>query len=115
MTRPTDLRTAIARKIVGEIYNQPDSAVGPATLTNRQRGLRIADEILAMTAGAPAATAADPDRRCDSNLVGGAGECIACDADQGEACRKPESRKNSRSDLPELFKRFETLTKNRHD
>lgn len=29
------------------------------------------------------------DRRCDTNLVGGMGECIACDADQGEACRRP--------------------------
>lgn len=28
-------------------------------------------------------------RRCDTNFVGGMGECLACDADQGEACRKP--------------------------
>jgi len=26
-------------------------------------------------------------RRCETNLVGAAGECLACDADQGEACR----------------------------
>lgn len=26
-------------------------------------------------------------RRCKTNLVGGMGECLACDADQGEACR----------------------------
>ncbi|TIO63050.1 MAG: DUF4031 domain-containing protein [Mesorhizobium sp.] len=31
-------------------------------------------------------------RRCDTNLVGGAGECLACDADQGEACRAKEVR-----------------------
>lgn len=29
-------------------------------------------------------------RRCKTNLVGGAGECLACDADQGEHCRGPE-------------------------
>lgn len=28
-------------------------------------------------------------RRCDSNLVDAAGECLACGAIQGEACRKP--------------------------
>ena len=27
------------------------------------------------------------DRRCETNLVGAAGECLACDADQGEHCR----------------------------
>ncbi len=26
-------------------------------------------------------------KRCQTNLVGAAGECLACDADQGEACR----------------------------
>lgn len=26
-------------------------------------------------------------RRCETNLVGGAGECLACDAEQGEHCR----------------------------
>lgn len=26
-------------------------------------------------------------KRCQTNLVGAAGECFACDADQGEACR----------------------------
>lgn len=28
-------------------------------------------------------------RRCDTNHVGAAGECLACDADQGERCREP--------------------------
>lgn len=31
-------------------------------------------------------------RRCDTNLVGAAGECLACDADQGEACWAKEAR-----------------------
>ncbi|RUV69674.1 MAG: DUF4031 domain-containing protein [Mesorhizobium sp.] len=26
-------------------------------------------------------------RRCETNFVGGMGECLACDADQGETCR----------------------------
>lgn len=30
------------------------------------------------------------DRRCDSGLVDTGGECIACDAIQGEACQRPE-------------------------
>jgi hypothetical protein len=31
--------------------------------------------------------------RCKTNLVGGMGECLACDAEQGEACRAiPEPR-----------------------
>lgn len=34
----------------------------------------------------------DPNRRCDSNLCGAGGECIACGAIQGEACRKPEGK-----------------------
>ncbi|MER9665500.1 DUF4031 domain-containing protein [Mesorhizobium sp. M0130] len=28
-------------------------------------------------------------RRCKTNFVGGMGECLACDADQGETCRGP--------------------------
>lgn len=31
--------------------------------------------------------AATMPRRCDTNQVGGAGECLACDAEQGEHCR----------------------------
>ena len=30
-------------------------------------------------------------RRCDTNYVGGSGECLECDADQGEYCRHPKS------------------------
>lgn len=26
-------------------------------------------------------------RRCDTNQIGAAGECLACDAEQGVACR----------------------------
>jgi len=26
-------------------------------------------------------------RRCDTNVVGASGECLACDAEQGETCR----------------------------
>lgn len=33
---------------------------------------------------------ANPDRRCDSNLVDAGGNCIACGAIQGEACQQPE-------------------------
>lgn len=29
----------------------------------------------------------DEPRRCDTNLVGAAGECLACNAEQGESCR----------------------------
>lgn len=32
-----------------------------------------------------------PPRRCDTNLVGGAGECLACDAAQGEHCKAVQS------------------------
>lgn len=28
-------------------------------------------------------------QRCKTNLVGGIGECLSCDADQGEICRGP--------------------------
>lgn len=28
-------------------------------------------------------------KRCETNLVGASGECLACDADQGETCRGP--------------------------
>lgn len=28
-------------------------------------------------------------RRCATNLVGAAGECLACDAEQGEHCHHP--------------------------
>jgi hypothetical protein len=31
----------------------------------------------------------DVDRRCDSDLCDAGGNCIACNAIQGEACRKP--------------------------
>ena len=31
--------------------------------------------------------AADDPRRCVSNRCGAMGECLACDADQGESCR----------------------------
>lgn len=35
---------------------------------------------------------ASPDRpRCDGGQVGGLGECLVCDAEQGEACRMPLS------------------------
>lgn len=27
-------------------------------------------------------------RRCETNVVGAAGECLSCDAEQGEHCRK---------------------------
>lgn len=29
-------------------------------------------------------------RRCETNQVGAAGECLACDAEQGVACLKPK-------------------------
>ena len=32
------------------------------------------------------------DRRCQTGLVGAAGECLACDAESGEACRDKEER-----------------------
>lgn len=35
--------------------------------------------------------AATMPRRCDTNQVGGMGECMACDADQGVSCRSPKS------------------------
>lgn len=66
----------------------------------------IADAILAqlpllIAEQAPRSTS---DRRCESNLVGLHGECIVCGAIQGEACQAPrESRKNSRSEPPELL------------
>lgn len=44
------------------------------------------DEYIARSA---AAGAVDPDRRCDSNLVDAGGNCIACNAIQGEACHAP--------------------------
>lgn len=31
--------------------------------------------------------AATMPRRCDTNQVGASGECLACEADQGEHCR----------------------------
>lgn len=42
------LRVEIASKIVGYIFNQPNEMVGPATLATRERGLRYADEIIAL-------------------------------------------------------------------
>lgn len=47
-----ELRVQIASKIVGHIFNQSDDAVGPATRSTRADGLRKADEILALVAGA---------------------------------------------------------------
>jgi hypothetical protein len=32
-----------------------------------------------------------PGRRCDTNQVGLNGECVACEADNGEACKLPKS------------------------
>lgn len=32
----------------------------------------------------------DNPRRCDTNLVGAAGECLACDAEQGVHCLAPD-------------------------
>lgn len=37
-------------------------------------------------------------RRCDSNLVDAGGECLFCNAIQGEACRLPDPRKNPRTE-----------------
>jgi hypothetical protein len=34
-------------------------------------------------------SAAQNPRRCETNYVGAAGECLACQADQGEACKLP--------------------------
>lgn len=36
-------------------------------------------------------------RRCETSLVGGMGECLHCDADQGEACKAPH---NAHSEKP---------------
>lgn len=33
---------------------------------------------------------AHPPRRCDTNITGAAGECLACEAEQGVFCLKPE-------------------------
>jgi hypothetical protein len=30
---------------------------------------------------------ANQPRRCETNIVGGIGECLACDAEQGVACQ----------------------------
>lgn len=42
------LRVEIACKIVGHIYTDPNAKIGPATQHQREHGLRIADEIIAM-------------------------------------------------------------------
>jgi hypothetical protein len=34
------------------------------------------------------AARANAPRRCDTNEIGASGECLACDADQGEHCRR---------------------------
>lgn len=31
-------------------------------------------------------------RRCETNQVGAAGECLACDAEQGVHCQKPDEQ-----------------------
>lgn len=51
--RPGDLRVQIACKIEGHIYTDPAAEVGPATQAHRARGLRIADEIIALIGTRP--------------------------------------------------------------
>lgn len=43
-------------------------------------------------------------RRCETNLVDNAGECLACDADQGEHCRRWRGRSLSREGQQEAGK-----------
>lgn len=35
------------------------------------------------------------DRRCEGGAVDSLGECFACDAIQGEACRKPKVKESN--------------------
>lgn len=43
-----DIRIAVASKIVGYIYTDMNADVGPATQARRERGFRVADEIIAL-------------------------------------------------------------------
>jgi hypothetical protein len=47
-----------------------------------------ADEVSMMQLGRIIRARRKEPARCQTNLVGAAGECLACDADQGETCRR---------------------------
>lgn len=63
--QPDDLRVRVASKIVGHIYTSTKADVGPATTYTRQRGLQMADEIIAMLSPAPSEANAAPDPLSD--------------------------------------------------
>lgn len=72
---------------VDELPTKPSRPTGPVTkrpLSKRERDER-AERIKRQHVDAARANAP---RRCDTNEVGASGECLACDADQGEHCRR---------------------------
>ena len=67
-------------------------ALAQLNLAGIDRALVPVTEAMQPPVSAVDAGIASPDRpRCDGGQVGGLGECLVCDAEQGEACRMPST------------------------
>lgn len=95
-----DLATLIALSLERGVLvaDLCENAISEACLAERKgrpacgetRALRLVGSVYA--AGDPAPQPASLSRRCDGAPTCSGGECIACDAIKGEACRRPRDR-----------------------